>query len=156
MASYTNTSTFAGIFFANIGQPPKPEQIQEAAVMAYNEINARLNGIYDVPFTAVPGYVLDISNLFTKCLAMKIAAGSTPAIPRNVKNDQSGDSCTEAAKKLDALVNLTVTLPGVAILTGASGVHTRAGFPPVFDMDDSLNHQPSRRLIDKIETERDV
>jgi hypothetical protein len=155
MSTYTDVSTFerdvapagAGDQYARL--------LARGARMAYNYINARLNGIYTVPFsTTYPPLIVDISDLLTRCIARKLQAGNAPIIPKKVKRDGAQDECSTAVLMLDDLVSMAATLPGVPVLSGAAGYHTRAGFNPVFDMDDSINQQPDPDLIDQVEGER--
>ena len=155
MATYTDTAAFARDF-APVGAGENfPQLVERAAVIAYNYINARLAAVYAVPFVSVPGHITDISDLLTRCLSMKLQAGRVPMLPKAPKRDAAQDDCSLAVMMLDDLVVGRSTLPGVTPISASMGVHTRDGFPPIFDVDSSLNHQPDRRLLETIESERD-
>lgn len=155
MATYTNTETFERDFAIPSSGQLFNRLITRSAVIAYNYINARLAGVYAVPFVTSPPLIIDISDILTRCVVMKLQMGKAPVAPKPPKDRAPKDDCEFAILMLDDLVKGTVTLPGVPMLSGALAVHTRDGYTPIFDVDSSLNHQPDFDLIDHIESERD-
>jgi hypothetical protein len=156
MAVYTSTGTFNELFFPTVTPKPSPEQLQRAAVIAYNYINARLDGIYPVPFASAPGLIVDISDLLTKCYARAISLGNTPTTPKKVPRDKPGaDGCGIAVVMLDDLVANRAQLPGISRLNGADGATERTG-GTTFDIDDPIDHVPPRSVLDEIASERNT
>jgi hypothetical protein len=156
---YTNIETFQRDFLPTSSDEVFGRLVERAAVIAYNYINSKLGSVYPVPFVApFPGTIVDISDLFTKCVVSKLQGKRGPILPKpgKVQRDAIHDDCSIAFYMLDELVSLKTTIPGVLPLAGAAGYHTRAGYTPTFDVDAAENHQPDPDLLDRIRSERDA
>jgi len=159
MATYTNTTTFSRDVYPVGAGETFPRLLERGAVIAYNYINSRLASLYTVPFAApYPGIIVDISDLMTRCVAMKLQSGRVPAIQMDkpkAKREGPQDDCALAVMMLDELVIGTGIIPGLTPIAASSGYHTRATFTPIFDVDSSISHYPDSDLIDKINRERE-
>jgi len=151
MATYTDIGKLRTDVF-KVGDDNMDERVlNRASVMAYNIINARLDGIYAVPFTTTPALITDISDLLTKALSLTLALrrGGTLFAP-----DEKGSEADIAMKMLDDIASGKLSLVGVTRLATRDGEHTLDGYIRLFDLDDIYDQLPDQNYIDDVEAER--
>ena len=152
MATYTDVTELRSVWRVPEEQV-KPDQMQRAAKMAYNEVNAKLSGVYPVPFSSpYPPKIVDISDMMTKTIALMLSVKRG-----GIKIDEMDFNAGEihlAMKWLEELRKAESDLPGYS-RTYDEAYHTMEGYTPIFNVDGSLNHLPDTDLLEDIADERD-
>ena len=116
---------------------------------AENIINAKIGGIYAVPFVVVPPLIKTLAEEITAFLVMR-----TLFTDDSVNKNEWILLFKESMKLLEEIASGKVTLVDaagtpIAEQTGALSSNN-SGYAPVFDMDDILNSEVDADLIDAI------
>ena len=158
MATYTDITTFQRDVMLGSTDTIPPSILAQAAMIATAYINSHLTGIYAVPFTApYADEIVSISNLLVRAIAIDLVAKRAPMIPKPAKGRPIGSGGYDfPCSWLDDISSGRASITGVSTISGAESLHTRDGFQPIFDVDSSLDHVPPRRLLEQIESERDI
>ena len=116
---------------------------------AENIINAKIGGIYTVPFVVVPPIIKTLSEEIAAFLVMR-----TLFTDDSVNKNDWILLFKESMKLLEEIASGKVTLVNaagtpIAEQTGALSSNN-SGYAPVFDMDDILNSEVDADMIDAI------
>ncbi len=147
MATYTDQSTFRRDLWPSSTEIEE-RFVKEAATIATNYIDAKLNTSYTVPFTLpYPAMIISVSNLMTKLIAMSLVMQGT--LPR-LKDLSGGD--LSPVSMLQDIISGKMSLPGLSRLSGP-WVSTE-GQMHVFDIDDELSHYADSDRLDDLSNDR--
>lgn len=153
MATYTDTDKLRTDTFIVSDDEITERVLTRAGVMSYNVVNAKLDGIYAVPFAATfPPIIVDISDMLTRAFARMFQAVHTGG--KLKKGDKQSNEGQLALSMLDDIASGAMSIPGLSRASARKAAHNLDGYTRIFDIDNPLNHMPDSDLLDAIADER--